>query len=93
MSAAKAACDHMKSLWQGTPEGSWVSMGVFSDGSYNTVEGVMFSFPIQIKNKQWTIVKVGLFFYVFKPRSARRLGLIAFLQLECCRNCAQWSNI
>merc|ERR1712059_213611 len=36
MSAAKAACDHMKSWFQGTPAGDWVSMGVFSDGSYNT---------------------------------------------------------
>ena len=46
MSAAKAACDHMKSLWHGTPEGEWVSMGVFSDGKhYNAPEGVMFSFP------------------------------------------------
>merc|ERR1711962_64212 len=32
MSAAKAACDHMKSWFQGTPAGDWVSMGVFSDG-------------------------------------------------------------
>ncbi|XP_042867896.1 malate dehydrogenase, cytoplasmic-like isoform X1 [Penaeus japonicus] len=57
MSAAKAACDHMKSIWQGTPEGQFVSMGVFSDGSYNTPEGVMYSFPITIKDKSWTIVK------------------------------------
>merc|ERR1712233_138342 len=29
MSAAKAACDHMKSWVQGTPADDWVSMGVF----------------------------------------------------------------
>lgn len=58
MSAAKAACDHMKSIWQGTPEGQFVSMGVFSDGSYNTPEGVMFSFPVNIKDKKWSIVMV-----------------------------------
>nr|XP_027228541.1 malate dehydrogenase, cytoplasmic-like [Penaeus vannamei] len=57
MSAAKAACDHMKSIWQGTADGHFVSMGVFSDGSYNTPEGVMYSFPITIKDKAWTIVK------------------------------------
>merc|ERR1712021_54839 len=57
MSAAKAACDHMKSLFQGTPSDDWVSMGVFSDGSYNTPPGVMFSFPVTISNHQWSIVK------------------------------------
>jgi len=57
MSAAKAACDHMKSLFQGTPAGDWVSMGVFSDGSYNTPVGVMFSFPVTIMGGKWTIVK------------------------------------
>ena len=46
MSAAKAACDHMKSWWHGTADGEWVSMAVFSDGThYNAPEGVMFSFP------------------------------------------------
>jgi len=57
MSAAKAASDHMKSIWSGTPSGEWVSMGVFSDGSYGTTEGVMFSFPVQIANHKWTIVQ------------------------------------
>jgi len=57
MSAAKAACDHMKSLFQGTLPGQYVSMGVFSDGSYSTPEGVMFSFPVTIKDRQWTIVQ------------------------------------
>merc|ERR1712106_789251 len=57
MSAAKAASDHMKSIWSGTPEGEFVSMGVFSDGSYGTSEGVMFSFPVQIADQKWTIVQ------------------------------------
>merc|ERR1711976_261357 len=57
MSAAKAASDHMKSIWSGTPAGEWVSMGVFSDGSYGTPEGVMFSFPVTLENKQWKIVQ------------------------------------
>jgi lactate/malate dehydrogenase, alpha/beta C-terminal domain len=52
MSAAKAACDNMKSVWHGTPEGEWVSMGVFSDGKhYNAPEGVMFSFPGEMSFK------------------------------------------
>jgi len=57
MSAAKAACDHMKSWFQGTPSDDWVSMGVFSDGSYNTPVGVMFSFPVTIQNGRWVIVQ------------------------------------
>ena len=32
-------------------------MGVFSDGSYNTPKGVMFSFPVTIANGKWEIVK------------------------------------
>jgi len=57
MSAAKAACDHMKSWWEGTKPGEFVSMGVFSDGSYNTAKGVMFSFPVTISNGKWSIVQ------------------------------------
>lgn len=56
MSAAKAASDHMKSWFSGTPADDWVSMGVFSDGSYNTPVGVMFSFPVTIKDRKWSIV-------------------------------------
>lgn len=57
MSAAKAACDHMRSWWHGTPEGEWVSMGVYSDGThYNTPEGVMYSFPVTVKNHVWSVV-------------------------------------
>jgi len=57
MSAAKAACDHMKSWFSSTPDDDWVSMGVFSDGSYGTPEGVMFSFPVTIKDGKWSIVQ------------------------------------
>merc|ERR1719227_67389 len=57
MSAAKAASDHMKSIWSGTAAGEFVSMGVFSDGSYGTPEGVMFSFPVTLTDKKWTIVQ------------------------------------
>lgn len=57
MSAAKAACDHMHDWWNGTAPGKFVSMGVFSDGSYGSPVGVVFSFPVEIKNKQWKIVE------------------------------------
>lgn len=57
MSAAKAASDHMKSWFSSTPADDWVSMGVFSDGSYETPEGVMFSFPVTIVEGKWSIVQ------------------------------------
>jgi len=57
MSAAKAACDHMHDWWHGTTSGSYVSMGVLSDGSYGTPAGVIYSFPVEIKNRQWQIVQ------------------------------------
>ena len=54
---SQAASDHMKSWFSSTPENDWVSMGVFSDGSYDTPVGVMFSFPITIKDGKWSIVQ------------------------------------
>merc|ERR1711909_74664 len=55
MSAAKAASDHMKDWFQGTTD--FVSMGVFSDGSYGTPKDVMFSFPCTVQNGKWSIVQ------------------------------------
>lgn len=57
MSAAKAASDHVRDWWLGTQPGEFVSMGVSSDGSYDIPKGLVFSFPVEIKNKQWTIVQ------------------------------------
>jgi len=55
MSAAKAASDHMKDWFQGTD--SYVSMGVFSDGSYDAPKDIMFSFPCTCKDGKWNIVQ------------------------------------
>ncbi|GLH01994.1 Malate dehydrogenase [Gryllus bimaculatus] len=57
MSAAKAAGDHMRDIWLGTPSGQHVSMGVISDGSYGAPKDVIFSFPVTIQNRKWTIVQ------------------------------------
>lgn len=57
MSAAKAISDHMHDWWNGTPQGEWVSMAVYSDGSYDTPKGLIFSFPVEIKDKKWSIVQ------------------------------------
>lgn len=56
-SAANATVDHMRDWLLGTPAGEWVSMGVVSDGSYNTPKGVVYSFPVSCKNGKWTIVQ------------------------------------
>jgi len=55
MSAAKAACDHMRDWFMGTAPGEFTSMGVFSDGSYNVPKGIMYSYPVTCKNGKWTI--------------------------------------
>lgn len=57
MSAAKAAADHMKDWFLGTSGDRFVSMGVMSDGSYGAPKDIVFSFPVQIKDKQWKIVQ------------------------------------
>ncbi|XP_029926696.1 malate dehydrogenase 1Ab, NAD (soluble) [Myripristis murdjan] len=57
MSAAKAICDHMRDIWTGTPEGEFISMGVYSTGNtYGVPDDLIYSFPVQIKDKTWKIV-------------------------------------
>jgi len=56
-SAANAAIAHMSKLVYGTEKGDWVSMAVASDGSYGISEGLIFSFPVTVKNGQINIVK------------------------------------
>jgi malate dehydrogenase len=56
-SAANAAIDHMHSWALGTAEGDWVSMGIYSDGSYGIQEGLIYSFPCTCKNGDWEIVQ------------------------------------
>ena len=38
-------------------QGEWVSMAVCSDGSYGVQEGLMYSFPVTIKDGKWSIVQ------------------------------------
>ncbi len=56
-SAANAAIDHMRSWALGTGENDWVSMGVYSDGSYGIEEGLIYSFPCICKNGDWQVVQ------------------------------------
>jgi malate dehydrogenase len=56
-SAANAAIFHMRDWALGSAEGDWVSMGVYSDGSYGIAEGLIYSFPCVCKNGDWEIVQ------------------------------------
>jgi hypothetical protein len=58
LSAASSACDHIRDWVLGTPEGTWVSMGVISDGSYGQPEGIVYSFPCTCSGGEWSIVQV-----------------------------------
>ncbi|KAF5731630.1 malate dehydrogenase cytoplasmic-like [Tripterygium wilfordii] len=57
LSAASAACDHIHDWVLGTPKGTWVSMGVYSDGSYGIQPGLIYSFPVTCEKGNWSIVK------------------------------------
>lgn len=56
-SAASAAIDHMRSWALGTPEGDWVSMAVYSDGSYGIEEGLIYSYPCVCRDGKFEIVQ------------------------------------
>lgn len=56
-SAANAAICHMRDWALGTPNGDWVSMAVYSDGSYGIEEGLIYSFPCVCKDGDWQIVQ------------------------------------
>jgi len=56
-SAANAAIDHVRDWMGGTSDGDWVTMGVPSDGSYDIPEGVMYGYPVTIRDGQYQVVK------------------------------------
>ncbi len=56
-SAANAAIFHMRDWALGTPEGDYVTMGVYSDGSYGIEAGLIYGYPCTCKDGDWTIVQ------------------------------------
>ena len=56
-SAASAAIDHMRAWALGTAEDDWVSMGIPSDGSYGIAPGVIYGYPVTIRNGKYQIVQ------------------------------------
>lgn len=57
LSAASSACDHIRDWVLGTPKGTWVSMGVYSEGSYDVPPGLIYSYPVTCENGSWSIVQ------------------------------------
>jgi malate dehydrogenase len=56
-SAASATVDAARDWLLGTPKDDWVSMAVFSDGSYGVPEGLISSFPVTTEDGSWSIVQ------------------------------------
>lgn len=57
-SAAAAAIDHVYNWVNGTPEGDWVTAGVWSDGShYGIPEGLIYGMPVTSRGGDWEIVE------------------------------------
>ncbi len=56
-SAANAAIDHMRNWALGSAADNYVTMGVYSDGSYGIEEGLIYGFPCVCKDGDWTIVQ------------------------------------
>ena len=58
LSAASSVCDHIFDWLNGTPDGSFTSMGVISDGnSYGIPSGIIYSFPCTCDAGEWKIVE------------------------------------
>lgn len=56
-SAANAAIEHMRDWALGSNDGDWVSMGIYSDGSYGIEEGLIYSFPVTCSDGDFSIVQ------------------------------------
>ena len=56
-SAANAAINHVQTWHNGTAAGDWVSMAIPSTGAYGSPEGVIFSYPVTVKNGVYSIVE------------------------------------
>ena len=56
-SAASATIDAARDWLHGSPEDSWVSMAVASDGSYGIPEGIVYSYPVTTSGGEWHIVQ------------------------------------
>jgi malate dehydrogenase len=56
-SAAHAAIDSVRSVWQPTPEGDWHSLAIASSGEYGVPEGLQFGYPVRSDGSRWSVVE------------------------------------
>ena len=57
-SAGYAALSHVRDWVRGSaPDGDWLSMAVPSDGSYGIPEGLIYSFPVTVREGRYAIVQ------------------------------------
>ena len=55
-SAANACINHVQSWRAGTAKDDWVSMGIPSTGAYDSPAGVIFSYPVTIRDGAYQVV-------------------------------------
>ena len=56
-SAGFAALQHVHDWMAGSAAGDWLSMGIPSDGSYGIAEGLIYSYPVTVKDGRYEIVQ------------------------------------
>ncbi|MFQ5936999.1 MAG: malate dehydrogenase [Acidiferrobacterales bacterium] len=56
-SAANGAIDHVRDWVNGTAGDDWTSMAIVGDGSYDVEEGLVYSFPVTLRDGRYKIVK------------------------------------
>ena len=56
-SAAAAAIDHMRDWVLGTPDDDWVSMAIPSTGAYGVGEGIVYSYPVTVRDGAVQVVE------------------------------------
>ncbi len=56
-SAANACINHVQSWHAGTAKDDWVSMGIPSTGAYDSPAGVIFSYPVTIRDGAYQVVE------------------------------------
>ncbi len=72
-SAANAAINHVQTWYGGTAEGDWVSMAIPSTGAYGSAQGVIFSYPVTVKDGKYNIVE-GLKLSSFDQEMIQKTG-------------------
>jgi malate dehydrogenase len=72
-SAANAAINHVQTWHHGTVAGDWVSMAIPSTGAYGSPAGVIFSYPVTVKDGKYSIVE-GLALSDFDQQMIKATG-------------------